>query len=190
MPTEKETIQMVLQGNRKAYADLVNQYKDLVYNICIKVLQNSMDAEEAAQDTFVKAFKSLGSFKFDAKFSTWLYRIAYNTAISKQRSTKRAVFGNQQTINEETTFSTDTENQADHRTEGLQQALFKLSSEAQSLISLHYTSEKSVDEISKITGLSKSNVKIKLFRARNKLKELMQTNKVAISVFLLFSEML
>ena len=174
MEPKKKTIQRVLKGDRKAYASLVNQYKDLVYTICIKVLQNSMDAEEAAQDTFVKAFKSLGSFKFDAKFSTWLYRIAYNAAISKQRSTQRAVFSNQQSLNEDIEIGNEPEPTTDSRADSLKIAITKLSGEAQNIINLHYTAEKSVEEISVITGLSKSNVKVKLFRARNKLKDLMQ----------------
>ena len=78
-------IDKVLQGNTSSYNYLVNNYKDMVYTIAIKIVRNREDAEEVAQDSFIKAFQKLNSFKGESKFSTWLYTIVYRTAISKIR---------------------------------------------------------------------------------------------------------
>ena len=67
----------ILTGDRQKYAVLVNQYRHLVFSLCLKILKNQEDAEEVAQDTFVKAFQQLKSFRGEAKFSTWLFKIAY-----------------------------------------------------------------------------------------------------------------
>ena len=78
-------IEKVLQGDTSSYNYLVNNYKDMEYNLAIKIIRNHEDAEEVAQDSFVKAFQKLNSFKGESKFSTWLYTIVYRTAISKIR---------------------------------------------------------------------------------------------------------
>ena len=78
-------IEKVLQGDTSSYNYLVNNYKDMVYTLAIKIVRNHEDAEEVAQDSFVKAFQKLNSFKGESKFSTWLYTIVYRTAISKIR---------------------------------------------------------------------------------------------------------
>lgn len=78
-------IERVLKGDTQYFSHLVEKYKDIVYSIAIKVLRNREDAEEMAQESFVKAYKSLHTFKGTAKFSTWLYRITYNNCISEVR---------------------------------------------------------------------------------------------------------
>jgi RNA polymerase sigma-70 factor (ECF subfamily) len=77
-----------LEGDSSAYAAIVDKHKEMVFTIAVKIVRNQQDAEEVAQDVFVKAFHALATFKGDAKFSTWLYRIAYNTAISATRRKK------------------------------------------------------------------------------------------------------
>jgi len=79
---EKYLIERVKAGDKEAYTGLVNSYKDMIYTVCLRMLRSEADAEEAAQDVFVKVYRSLGSFQAKAKFSTWLYRIAYNNCIS------------------------------------------------------------------------------------------------------------
>jgi len=78
-------IEKVINGDTSAYTNLVNKHKDMVYTIALRIARNHQDAEEIAQDVFLKAFQSLESFRQKSKFSTWLYRIVYNTAISKIR---------------------------------------------------------------------------------------------------------
>ena len=78
-------VQSVLAGNTAAFAVLVDRHKELAFNIALKIVRHREDAEEIAQDAFMKAYQSLRSFKGDSKFSTWLYRIVYNAAISHTR---------------------------------------------------------------------------------------------------------
>src|ERR1035437_5059789 len=86
--TDTFYLQQIMTGNVRAYAILVEKHKEMVFSIALKILHNREDAEEIAQDVFVKAYQSLANFKNEAKFSTWLYRIVYNTAISKVRKKK------------------------------------------------------------------------------------------------------
>ena len=88
MKQDKDYIERVLGGDVNAFTYLVDEYKGMVYTIALRMLKNSEDAEELAQDIFVKAFNSLKNFKFESKFSTWLYRITYNGAISRLRKNR------------------------------------------------------------------------------------------------------
>ena len=81
----KYRIERVKGGDREAFGGLVDAHKDMIYTVCLRMLTSEADAEEAAQDVFVKAFRSIGSFQAKSKFSTWLYRIAYNHCISEIR---------------------------------------------------------------------------------------------------------
>ena len=78
-------ITKVLEGDRNAFAYLVDKYKTMVYSLALRLVKDREEAEEISQDAFIKAYQSLASFKGKAKFSSWLYRIVYNTAISKLR---------------------------------------------------------------------------------------------------------
>src|SRR5512147_227248 len=90
---DTQVINRILAGNTREYEVLVNRYKDLAFTIAFRILNNREDAEEAAQDSFIKAFRGLSSFRKDSGFSTWLYRIVYNTAVSKKRL-KKQIFQN------------------------------------------------------------------------------------------------
>src|SRR5690606_35928013 len=81
-------IDRILAGNQAVYAELVDRHKSYAFTIAYKILENRSDVEEAAQDAFIKAYHHLKNFKRDAKFSTWLYRIVFNTAVSYKRKRK------------------------------------------------------------------------------------------------------
>ena len=83
---EEELIAAARQGDQQAYARLMRSYKHMVYTVCMRVLRNREEAEEATQDSFVKAFRNLGAYQGGARFSTWLYSIAYRTALSALRT--------------------------------------------------------------------------------------------------------
>ena len=85
---DEKIIGQVLSGNRNAYALLVDKYKDRVFSLALGIVHKRELAEEIAQDAFIKAFTSLKKFRKDAGFSTWIYRITYNTAISETRKQK------------------------------------------------------------------------------------------------------
>jgi RNA polymerase sigma factor (sigma-70 family) len=171
-------IERVINGDVPAYASLVEKHKNLVFSIALKILNNREDAEEIAQDTFLKAYNSLKSFEKKSKFSTWLYRIAYNAAISKKRKKKMDAVE----IDDHIMFnySTDEISSGVHQLQESEQmqlidrALLKLPEEDNLLITLFYKSEHSVEDISYITGLTQSNVKVRLHRIRKKLYQEIQ----------------
>jgi RNA polymerase sigma-70 factor (ECF subfamily) len=171
---DTQVINSILSGNVREYEVLVNRYKDLAFTIAFRILNNREDAEEVAQDSFVKAFKSLNSFRKDSGFSTWLYRIVFNTAISKKRL-KRTAFQNideMPFLNEQSDAPRYDFDALAEKSQILEKAMLRIPEEDRVLITLYYVNESSVDEIHAITGMSKSNIKVRLFRTRKKLQEL------------------
>jgi len=171
-------IENVLNGNVSAYASLVAKHKNLVFSIVLKIVNNREDAEEISQDVFLKAYQSLKSFEGKSKFSTWLYRIAYNAAISKTRKKRFEMVPLEDNVIKN--YSTDEISQNMNTLEEtdrqavLEKALHRLPEEDNLLITLFYKNESSMEDISYITGLSLSNVKVRLHRIRKKLYDEMQ----------------
>ena len=170
-------IEKVLAGDTAAFASLVNRHKDLVFNIAMNICRNREDAEEVAQDTFVKAFQKLGSFRKESRFSTWLYRIAYNEAISMVRKSRLTTVALEEEITEAMPEE-DVETEIAGMDTGEQKTvvrkiLARLPETDRVLVTLYYMDNQPVSEISAITGLGESNVKVRLHRIRKKLyKEL------------------
>lgn len=166
-------VRNVLAGNTAAFAVLVEQHSDMAFTIAHKIVRNREDAEEIAQDAFVKAFQSLHKFKGDSKFSTWLYRIVYNAAISHTRRHRQDFVEIDERIMTDTTDDEVIENLALVEPELQQQmvmrAVEKLPADDSAIVTLFYLKENTIEDISLITGLSISNVKVKLFRIRKRL---------------------
>lgn len=172
-------IEKVKRGQTNYFSYIVERYQDIVFSIALKVLRNREDAEEMAQESFIKAFKSLHTFKGTAKFSTWLYRITYNTCISEVRKKKHHFVSTSDIeIKDETEEINLDGIPAEHRAECIKNAMKKLPEEEYTLVLLYYFKDQSIEEISKVCNLSESNTKVKLFRARKKLytilKEMMK----------------
>ncbi len=172
-------IEQVLQGNAAAYSYLVDKYQDLVYGLALKMLRNQEDAEELAQDSFVKAYRSLSSYKQKSKFSTWLYSITYNGCITMMRKRKLEVRSlDEQRLTEVDEIKINDQLSEINKAElekYLQLALAKLPELDQVLVTLYYYEEQKVEDISQITGLTESNVKVKIHRARKKMYELLSS---------------
>jgi RNA polymerase sigma-70 factor (ECF subfamily) len=173
----------VLEGHTRDYALLVDRYKNLAFTIAYRVLGNTEDAEEVTQDSFVKAFRNLALFKNHAKFSTWLFRIVYNTAISKKRIRKLPTHS----LDDMQVFNITEEEQGGSdmtatRETLLEKAMMKLAEEERTLLTLYYLNGSGVDEIHSITGLSRTNIKVRLFRARRKLQEILKPIMVELYV--------
>lgn len=171
--TDQIYIDKVLQGETNAFAYLVNKYKNMVYTLAKNILKNNEDAEEIAQDSFLKAFQKLDTFKGESKFSTWLYTIVYRNAISMIRKNKIATSDIDNYVIENYSSGFDFP-QIEAIKNGEQKkyvakAISNLPETDAFLISLYYLNESTVDEIEKITGLTKTNIKVKLFRLRKKL---------------------
>lgn len=171
-------VQRILAGNTASFAYLVDRHKDMVFTIAHKIVRNREDAEEIAQDAFVKAYQSLRSFKGESKFSTWLYRIVYNAAISHTRRHKFEFTAMDENLIGNVTEDEIMENldlmDTEERSQLVTMAVDKLPPDESALVSLFYMEENSIEDISQITGLSISNVKVKLHRIRKKLYDSLQ----------------
>lgn len=171
-------IEQVLAGKSNAFRFLAERHKNHIYNLAFRICGNHEEAEEIAQDSFLKAYKSLRGFKMKSSFATWLYRIAYNTAISHVRTRKE----NMLSINDFSTGisefigrnTSEEEVEIEYRNSLVNYALTKINEEERGLISLYYYEEMSTEEISDVTGISKSNIKVKLFRARQKMSVIIE----------------
>jgi RNA polymerase sigma factor (sigma-70 family) len=171
-------IEQVLAGKSSAYSYIVDIHKDKAFNLAFRICGNREEAEEVAQDSFLKAYRSLKGFKMKSSFATWLYRIVYNTAISHVRIKKKGILSLEDFPADATDFigsnSSEEEAEKQYRNSLINFALQKITDEERGLISLYYLEEMSAEEISDITGISKSNLKVKLFRARQKMMEILE----------------
>ncbi|MDR2859908.1 MAG: RNA polymerase sigma factor [Mediterranea sp.] len=175
MNPQEETlyIKRILAGETELFAHFLNRYSRSIYSLIVQIVSSPLDAEELVQDTFVKAFRNLSGYRSECSFSTWLYRIAYNVAISAVRKRKQEfLYIEENTINtvpddkaNELFFSTSNE----ERLEKLVQAIDLLEIEDKAIITFFYYEEKPIAEIAEILKLSPSNVKVKLHRIRKKL---------------------
>ena len=166
-------IDKVLTGNAQAFTYLLDKYKDFVFTIAVNIVKNREDAEDIAQESFVKAFNNLKNFKGDSKFSTWLYTITFRTAISATRK------------NNLLTSEIETHVINNYEDDGLINQIDMLANKDQAfyikkalkdlpeidalVLTLYYLNENSTEEIEEITGMTKSNIKVRLHRARKKL---------------------
>lgn len=169
----QELIQRILSGEGRAFGELVERYRHLVFTVCVRVLRDREDAEEAAQDAFVKAYQNLRGYAGQSKFSTWLYTIAYRCAVTRGRRRKPAT-GSLEELPYQAQ-AVEGAGAGDDLRHHLNKALHRLSPEDASLLSLYHLEEQSVDEIVTITGLGASNVKVRLMRARRKLEAALRT---------------
>jgi len=171
-------IEQVLAGKINAFSYIVDRYKNKTYNLAFRICGNHEDAEEIAQDSFLKVYRSLNGFKMKSSFATWLYRIVYNTAISHIRIKKKGVLSLEDFPVDATDFigrnTSEEEAEKEYRSSLVNFALQKINEDERGLISLYYYEEMSTDEISDLTGISKSNIKVKLFRARQKMLEIIE----------------
>ncbi|TMU50577.1 RNA polymerase sigma factor [Flagellimonas algicola] len=166
-------IAAILNGDTQEFSVLVDQYKDLVFTVAIRTLKNREEAEEVAQDTFIKVFKSLKNFKGDAKLSSWIYRIAYNTCLDRVKKHKKEL--KNMPIDEVRSEAVmEMGNALDgmvmqERAATIKRCIQQLSPVDAALLTLFYFEEKDLKEMAKALNLSPNTAKVKLFRARNRL---------------------
>lgn len=170
-----EIIDAVLGGNQAAYADLVKRHQRYVFTLAMRFTKSREDAEEVAQDTFVKAYRSLSSYQRSAKFSTWLYTIVYHTSMTHLRKKKV----NTTSIDDDANFVQLESYQSDadqyavekkSRSFYVNKAIKNLLPDDATIITLFYQGEQSLEEIAKAMGMEANTVKVKLHRARQRLK--------------------
>lgn len=173
--TDNEIIDSIRRGNQKDFSLLIDRYKDKSFSLIIKILKNKSDSEEVLQDVFLKVYQRLDAFKGESKFSTWLYRIAFNTAITKANSKNRIRELEIKSIEdfegkiENMEFLHLVENQYDF----VYKMIDKLPVRNALVLILFYIDELSICEISEIMGISIVNVKVILHRSRILLRDLL-----------------
>ena len=174
---ESYIITRILAGKTEEHAYFLDTYGQPVFSLIVCMVKSEEDAEELTQDTFMKAFEHLSSFNGKSSFSTWIYRIAYNTALSflrKKNVEQTVIDDNQWNRISDTQIDDALNNESEEQIEKLQQALTKLTAEERALVTLFYEEEHSIQELAQILNLNEGNIKVKLHRLRKKLYVLMQ----------------
>lgn len=177
--TDLALITAILAGQTADYAVLVKRHQRFVFTLAMRFAKNREDAEEIAQDCFVKAYRALGTFKQTSKFSTWLYTITYTTAMTflrKKRLDTQSINDDEhvlQIANSGTDFDANTvEKKSGYAY--LNQAIALLLPDDAAIITLFYKGEQSLEEIGEALKMEPNTVKVKLHRARHRLKEKLQ----------------
>ena len=175
---DQHYIDAVINGDTSAFSVLVNRYKHMVFTLAAKVLKNHEEAEEVAQDVFVKVFMALRTFKGDSKFSTWLYKITYYRSLDGLKKQKRSLHTS--SIDADTEYHLSSmENaldslEANERKLAIKSAIDELPRDDAVVITLHYFEELSLKEIADIMNIKANTVKVRLFRSRKRLAELLK----------------
>lgn len=173
---EIDLISQVLQGDKTAYAQIIKQHQRFVFTLALRFSKSREDAEEIAQDSFIKAFRALPTFKQNSKFSTWLYSIVYTTSMTFLRKKKLDT----QSIDDETSLIQLEDYSSNHSVVDVEHkskmqfvnlAISQLAPVDAAIITLFYQGEQSLDEIGQALGMESNTVKVKLHRARHRLKE-------------------
>lgn len=179
--SDNEIISQVLNGDQQAYAGLVNRYQNYVFTLASRLIRNREDAEEVAQDSFIKAYKYLADFRGASKFSTWLYTIVNTTAITFLRKKKLDIHS----LDNENVFEAVDNRDSGMRADTIEQrskqtmvnnAIALLTPDDATIITLFYKGEQTLEEIAAILKVETNAAKVRLHRARTRLKEKMQTH--------------
>ncbi|WP_224484539.1 RNA polymerase sigma factor [Robertkochia aurantiaca] len=184
---EQLLISKVLAGDTRAFGELVEKYQQMAYTLAVRIMKDPADAEDVVQEAFIKSYEVLNTFRGDSKFSTWLYRIVYHKALDRIKSQKRRYAESFDDVKESQIRADKVEDAYDLLTKKEQkqlvlEAISKLPEEEQTLLMLYYFEEESIKEIALILDISMDNVKVKLFRCRKKLYELLkgQSHNLAV----------
>jgi RNA polymerase sigma factor (sigma-70 family) len=178
-PNDSDIISRILQGDKQIYAELVKRYKNFVFTICMRYTSSREDAEEIAQDIFVKAYRNLADFRGEAKFSTWLYTIVNTTCITFLRKKRLET----SSLDDEHVFARADNIDSGMRANQVEQksriamvneAIGLLNPDDGKIITLFYKGEQSLEEMGAILGIEPNTVKVKLHRARQRLKNKME----------------
>jgi RNA polymerase sigma-70 factor (ECF subfamily) len=169
---ETAYLRQVIDGNVSRFSWFVDRYKDLVYSVAYRILGNEQDSEEAVQDAFLQAYKSIATFRQEARFSTWLCRIVVNQSLARLRKRKPQQRYEDIEVADEQIGTIETGYRrllAKDQTRMIDRALEKLEPEDRLVLTLYYLDEQSVGEVAAITGIPGDNIKMRLHRARKRM---------------------
>ncbi|MET0392688.1 MAG: sigma-70 family RNA polymerase sigma factor [Chitinophagaceae bacterium] len=178
---DNEIISKVLRGDQQAYAGLVDRYRNFVFTLALRFTKNREDAEEVSQDSFIKAYRSLADFRGDSKFSTWLYTIVNTTCLTFLRKKRVETHS----LDSEKVFEAADSLDSGLRANVVEQksrigmvnnAIRMLGTDDAEIITLFYKGEQTLEEIAHVLGIEANTAKVRLHRARARLKEKMETH--------------
>lgn len=177
----KQRIKEVIKGDQEAFGEIVELYKDKVFQLCYRMLGNRHEAEDLAQEAFVRAYVNIETFNRSRKFSTWLYRIATNVCIDRLRKKKPDYFLDAEVAGTEglTLYSQlaadgkspDSEVETLELQEQVQEAIMQLSDKYRIVIILRYIDDLSLNEISEVLDMPLGTVKTRIHRGREALRK-------------------
>lgn len=181
---DNEIISKVLNGDHQAYAGLVNRYQNYVFTLVLRMVRNREDAEEVAQDIFIKAYRSLADFRGASKFSTWLYTIVNTSCITFLRKKRLDTHSLDDDKVMEAADSQDSGFRANLVEQKSKQAMVSnainlLNPDDAEIITLFYKAEQTLEEIAQVLRIEVNTAKVRLHRARTRLKEKMETHFAA-----------
>lgn len=185
---EKKLLERAKKGDVEAFESLVEVYQKKVYNIALRMIGNPHDAEELAQEVFIRVFKSLAGFKEQAQFSTWIYRITINTCLDelRKRKNRRVVYLDQEIDTGENEIKRQLEDdrptpdvsaEKNELRKLVQDAIQKLPENHRIILILRDLNGMSYDEIAKVLKSPEGTVKSRISRARQALKKLLKNNQ-------------
>ena len=185
MTDDKTLIQQVLEGNQDAFALLVERYQKQVYNLCLRMMNHPTDAEDLAQEAFVKAWRGLRFYKFESSFSTWLYRLTTNVCIDHLRQQKRKNAASLTVSEEDDGRELEVPDvapgpeeqaiQAENR-QAVADAMVLLEEEYRLALTLRVVDELSYEQISEVLDIKVGTVKSRIARARERLRKILLQN--------------
>jgi RNA polymerase sigma-70 factor (ECF subfamily) len=169
--SDEDLVRTILDGDNQSFHLIIERYKNMVFSICLRLISEREEANDQAQEIFIKVFQNLRKFRERSRFSTWLYRIAYNHCIDYLRGSHRKL--NMVNLDQipDTVGEPDDPLEIEQDERALIEVLRELNSSDQLLVMLYYYENQSVREIAEITGLSESNVKMRMFRLRKKIRQ-------------------
>lgn len=185
MTDEKAIIRQIQAGDQEAFARLVQTYQKPVYNLCLRMVSNPTDAEDLAQEAFLKAWRGLSFYKFESSFSTWLYRLTSNVCIDFLRQQKRKNTVSLTVMEEEENRELEVYDPApvpeeeaidSENRQAVADAMAQLEEEYRLVLSLRVVEELSYEQIADVLDLKVGTVKSRLARARDKLRKLLLQN--------------
>lgn len=173
--TDAEIIESIKNGNTADYSILIDRYKNKSFSMLKRMLKNDFEAEEVLMDCFLKAYNNISAFKFESKFSTWFYKIVYNTALTKLANQKRKIESEMSSVDDikylESKYRAD-ELVKENISDIIKKIIEELPEKNAAVITMFYLEEMNCEEISDVLKISVSNVKVILHRSRNLLKEI------------------
>lgn len=171
-PTDEDLLRAAAAGDQSAFSALVRRHEDRVFNIAVRITGDRADALDAMQDTFVAVFRQAASFRAEAAFTTWLYRVAVNACRDLLRKRRRFPEPTEE-VPERPAAGIGTEDAVGLRLD-LAQALARLPEEYREAVLMHDLGAVPYDEIAALTGVALGTVKSRISRGRRRLAELLE----------------